>query len=82
MIKFGFAKPLTQIKYGKPLKILKRRLKTVDTRTAHPEPRAYQPVYYSRAWRRLVAQLKLQRGEFCQASASMRPISKPTTSSS
>ena len=42
-------------------------MKVVDTRTAHPEPKAYQPVYYSRAWRRLVAQLKLERGEYCQA---------------
>jgi hypothetical protein len=49
------------------LKVLRPRLKAVDTRTVRPEPRAYQPVYYSRPWRRLVAQLKLERGEFCQA---------------
>jgi 5-methylcytosine-specific restriction endonuclease McrA len=49
------------------LKVLKPRLKAVDTRTARPEPKAYQPVYYSRAWRRLVALLKLERGEYCQA---------------
>jgi 5-methylcytosine-specific restriction endonuclease McrA len=49
------------------LKILKPCLKAIDTRTARPEPKACQPVYYSRAWRRLVAQLKLERGEYCQA---------------
>jgi hypothetical protein len=49
------------------LKVLKPCLKVVDTRTAHPEPKAYQPVYYSKAWRRLVAQLELERGEYCQA---------------
>src|SRR5215472_9407616 len=49
------------------LKILKPRLKAVDTRTAWPEPKPYQPVYYSKAWRRLVAQLKLEWGEYCQA---------------
>ena len=49
------------------LKVLKPRLKAVDTRTARPEPKAYQPVYCSKAWRRLVAQLKLERGEYCQA---------------
>jgi 5-methylcytosine-specific restriction endonuclease McrA len=49
------------------LKILKPRLKTVDIGTARPEPKAYWPVYYSKAWRRLVAQLKLERGEYRQA---------------
>jgi 5-methylcytosine-specific restriction endonuclease McrA len=49
------------------LKVLRPCLKVVDSKTAHPEPRAYQPVYYSRAWCRLVAQLKLERGEHCQA---------------
>jgi hypothetical protein len=49
------------------LKVLIPRLKAVDTRIAKPEPKAYQPVYYSRAWRRLVAQLKLERGVYCQA---------------
>jgi 5-methylcytosine-specific restriction endonuclease McrA len=49
------------------LKILKPPLKAIDTRTARPVPKAYQPVYYNKAWRRLVAQLKLERGEHCQA---------------
>jgi hypothetical protein len=49
------------------LKVLKPRLKAVDTRTARAEPKAYQPVYYSRAWRRLVAQLTLERGKYCRA---------------
>ena len=49
------------------LKVLMPRMKTVDTRTIRPEPKVYQPVYYSRAWRRLVAQLKLHRGEYWQA---------------
>jgi hypothetical protein len=48
------------------LKVVKPRLKAVDSSTAPPEPKAYQPVYCSGAWCRLVAQLKLERGEYCQ----------------
>jgi hypothetical protein len=64
------------------LKILKPRLKAIDTRTAQPEPKAYQPVYYSRAWRRLIAHLKLERGEYCQPCGKHAAYLKPTTSSS